>query len=176
MSFPTRHGRLLLICLLGLAACAPALDWRETRPEGSGLQLLFPCRPQHQERRIPLAGAVVRMELLSCGAGEQTWALVYADLGDLTRLDATLAALHESAAGKVGGQAPAMATQVVPGATPQPRSGRSRLQGRTPEGQPLQMQTLVFTRGTWVFQASAVGTSISEEAADTFMASIRFPP
>jgi hypothetical protein len=64
----------------------------------------------------------------------------------------------------------------VPGATPQPGSGRTRLQGRRSDGQAVQMQTLVFARGTQVFQASVLGAALSDEAVEAYFASIRFPP
>jgi hypothetical protein len=45
-----------------------------------------------------------------------------------------------------------------------------------PDGRPLQMQILVFARGTWVFQASALGETVAQEAVDNFLSSLRFPP
>ena len=176
----SRTGRLRATLLVGIAvlataACAPALDWREVRPEASDVQALMPCRPQHAERRVPLAGQAVKMHLESCSAGGLTWGLAYADLGDPARVGNGLAALQASAAGNIGAPPVEPERQAVPGSTPQPRSGRSVLQGRSPEGKPVQMHVLVFARGTTVFQASAVGEAVSAEAAQTFFSSVRFP-
>jgi hypothetical protein len=64
----------------------------------------------------------------------------------------------------------------VPGATPQAASGRARLSGQMPDGRPVQMQVLVFARGTQVFQASVVGGALPDEAVETYFTSIRFGP
>jgi hypothetical protein len=163
-------------CLV-LAACSPALDWREVRPEGSGAVLLFPCRPVAQERRLPLAGQPVQLKLLACSAGGQTWGLAQADLGDPALLGLALAQLRAAAAANIGATAAGspLALQ-VPGATPHDGSARVRLAGRLPGGAAAQMQVAVFTRGTQVYQATALGEALGEEAAETFFSSIRFPP
>jgi hypothetical protein len=91
-------------------------------------------------------------------------------------VDAAIGALQACATANLGAARADVIAQAVPGATPQPRSGRSRLLGRGPDGKSLNMQVLVFARGTWVFQASALGETAADEAADNFLASIRFPP
>ena len=159
---------------LSLAACAPSLDWREAHADGSEVQSLFPCRPTQVERRVMLAGQAVRMALLSCAAGAQTWGLSFADVGDPARVDAALSAQLATAASNIGAAAASAVPQAVPGATPQPRSGRVRLQGRLPDGKPIRMQLLVFARGTVVYQASVIGAELPDEAADSFLSAIRF--
>ncbi len=165
-----------VIAALALMACAPALNWRDVRPEGSGAQLLFPCKPDAQERRVALAGPPVRLALHVCEAAGQTWALAWADVADPTRVAPALAALQAGAAANVGARSAASAPQPVPGATPQATGGRTRLQGQRSDGQAVQMQTLVFARGTQVFQASVLGAALSEEAAEVYFSAIRFPP
>jgi hypothetical protein len=171
-----RLGALAPTLALALAACSPTLNWREVRPDGTGAQLLFPCRPDAAERRVALAGNAVKLTLLSCAAGDHTWGLAFADMGDPTRVDAALAALQDSAFANLGAQRSDAVPQPVPGATPQPRAGRSRLAGRSPKGKRLNMQMLVFAHGTWVFQASALGESAADEALENFFTSVRFPP
>jgi hypothetical protein len=176
MTSRIRRHLLSALLVLPMAACAPTLNWREVRPEGAGAQLLFPCRPDAAERRVALAGDAVKLTLLSCAAGDHTWGFAFADMSDPTRVDAALAALQTSAAANLGAGRTDVVPQTVPGATPQARAGRSRLAGRSPEGKPLNMQMLVFARGTWVFQASALGETAAEEAVENFLTSIRFPP
>lgn len=159
--------------LAGLAACAPALDWRDVRPEGSTLQLQFPCRPTTQRRDVPLAGQRVNLALHACAAGGQTWGLATADVGDPARVGPALAELAASAAGNLGGTAGPVQALKVPGATPNPASKRLRLQGRLPDGRAVQMQVAVFARGTQVFQATVLSETLSDEAADTFFDSLR---
>lgn len=57
-----------------LAACSPALDWRETQAPGAGLTLLFPCKPQSHERSVEVAGQPWSAQLLACDAGGMTFA------------------------------------------------------------------------------------------------------
>lgn len=159
-----------------LAACAPALDWRDVRPEGSGVTLLMPCKPVTQERRLPLAGAVVRLALHACNADGQTWGLAHADVEDPARVPEALAELRAAAAANVDGGAVARLPLQVPGATPQPASERVRFSGHLPDGRPVQAQLAVFARGTRVYQATALGQHLPDEAAETFFGSIRFAP
>lgn len=77
-----------------LVACAPALDWRDVRPEGSGVLLLFPCKPDSQVRTLSLAGAPVRLALHACSTGGSTWALAVADVGDPARVGSALTELR----------------------------------------------------------------------------------
>jgi hypothetical protein len=176
MSSPIRRGAPVVALCAALAACAPALNWREVRPEGSGAQLLFPCRPDVQERRVALAGPPVRLSLQVCTAADLTWALAHADVADPGRVAPALAALLSGAAANLGAAASAFAAQTVPGATPQAASGRSRLSGKLPDGRPVQMQVLVFAHGTRVFQASVVGGVLPDEAVEAYLTSIRFAP
>lgn len=175
MTFPIPRPAPV-IAALALAACAPALNWRDVRPEGSAAQLLFPCKPDMQERRVALAGPPVRLALNLCEAAGQTWSLALADVADPARVAPALAALQAGAAANLGARATGTVPQAVPGATPQPGSGRTRLQGQRADGQPVQMQTLVFARGTQVFQASVLGAALSDDAVDAYFSSIRFAP
>lgn len=160
----------------GLAACSPALDWRETRPANAGLTLLMPCKPQLHERQVLLVGSTVRMALHACTAGEQTWALAFADVGDPQRLGAALQALAQAATGNVNATSTRELALVVPGATPHGSSKRAQAQGQLADGQTRHLQFAVFAHGTRVFQATALGPSLQADAAQTFMESIRFAP
>ena len=161
---------------LALTACSPALDWRNVRPEGSGLLLQMPCRPGAVERTLALDGGPQRVVLHSCPADGLLWGLATADLGDPARVAPALQAWRDAAAANIAA-APAEAVALqVPGATPSVASGRLRLQGRRPDGAAVQMQLALFTRGTLVFQATVLGPQVPDEAADPFFDSLRFPP
>ncbi len=161
---------------VGLLGCAPALDWRDTRPEGSALQLQFPCRPTTQRRDVPMAGVRVNLALHACAAGGQTWGLAVADVVEPARVGPALTELAAAAAANLGATAGQPLVLKVPGATPNDASARLRLQGRLPDGQPVQMQVAVFARGTQVFQATVLGDKVPDEAAESFFASLRLAP
>lgn len=186
----SRRPRRLALLLAGAAlagvACSPALDWREARPEGAGVQLLFPCQPKSVAREVALAGARVRMTLSACEAAGHTWALAHADLADPARVGPALAELRAAARAKLPVPAGAPASQprgqpfvqplVVPGATPNPGAARERLQGRLPDGREVTEHLAVFARGTVVYQAVALGARLPQEAADTFIESLKVLP
>lgn len=163
------------LCAL-LTGCAPALDWRDTRPEGSGLQLQFPCRAGVQSRELPLAGARVNLALHACAAGGLTWGLGHADVADPARVGAALLELATAARANLGAAAGTAVPLAVRGATPNPNSGRWQVQGRLPDGASVQMQVAVFARGTRVFQATVLGEKLPAEAADIFFTSMQLAP
>jgi hypothetical protein len=169
-------GAVAAALCLAFTACAPVLDWRDVRPAGSGVQLQFPCRPLSQQRQLALAGAPVTLVLHACAAGDQTWGLGVADTGDPARVGPALAELRASAAGNLSATPGRSAALLPPGATPQPGSVRTRLLGKLPDGQAMQMEVVVFAHGTQVYQASVLGRQLSDEGVETFIASIRFPP
>lgn len=176
----TRSAALSLFTVATLA-CTPALNWREVRPESTALIAMFPCKPSRQTRELPLAGARVRMELLACEAGGATWALSHAQLGDATRVGSSLAALNDSLAANLGGDAEASAQPwSVPGMTPQPQAQRVQLRGQRADGTEVRAEAGVFAHGTKVFQA-IVMQPVKEPALDvetlqSFFGGMRFKP
>jgi hypothetical protein len=167
------RAALLTFALGGLLACSPALNWREVRPEDSQVQLLFPCKPVAQARQVTLAGQLVRLSLLACNAGGQTWALAHADLGDPRYIGAALTELMTSAAANLGTVPGAAQPLQVAGATPHAGSSRLRFAGTLPDGTAVTEEVAVFTYGTRVYQVTALGAALPQEAAQTFIASLR---
>jgi len=166
----------VLTTALVFSACAPALDWREVRVGAAESVALFPCKAASHARVIALAGQQVKLTLHACQAGEATWGLAWADVGDPARVGAALQGLQEGARMNLG-QAQAQARPlVVKGQTPHPSAGLWSLAGRYPDGKPAVGQVAVFSRGTVVFQATALGVSAGSEAAETFFTALRFGP
>jgi hypothetical protein len=159
-----------------MLACAPALDWRESRPTGSGVALLFPCKPDSLARQVQLGPDAVRLELHACTAAGATWALAFADMGDPARVGPALLELRTSAAKNLGASDPQTLSLRVEGATPNPASQRVQFQGRMPDGRAVTEQVAVFAKGTRVFQVIAVGERLDAEAADSFFSSLRLAP
>lgn len=159
-----------------LAACSPALDWREVRPEGSGVTVLLPCRPSLQERTLPLAGRPVRLLLAACSAGGQTWGVAVADLGDPALVGPALDELRRAAARNIGAAEGRPLPLTVSGATPAAQAGRVALEGRNPEGNAIREQVAVFAHGTRVVQATVLGEQLPAEGVETFFTSLKVGP
>jgi len=173
MSFAS--GWPLLALLAALAACSPALDWREVRPEGSDVTMLFPCRPDKHERTIRIAGADLRMRMHSCDAAGRTFSLAVVDAGEPTRVEPLLAALKASAAANIGGT-PAQQPFAPPGATPNPGSALLRVEGRLPDGRRVTEHAAFFVRGLRLHQATAIGETLPEDAVQTYFGAIKLTP
>jgi len=171
----------LAVALLLVGGCSPTLDWRELRPIGSGVVLLLPCKPVPQVRKVRLAGQLVSLTMNACRAGDQTWALAHADMGDPTLLAAALNELLVSIGTKLGATSTASSSSAahslaVTGATPHAGSQRQGLSGRLPNGTAVQAEVAVFVLGTTVVQATVLGPSLPAEAVEMFFGSLRAAP
>jgi hypothetical protein len=175
-STPIRAVRAALAVSVFTIGCAPDLDWRVVRPEGSAAQLMLPCRPSTFARAIRLAGEVVTWSLWSCRAAGATWALGYADLGDARSVPAALRELQAAAVAKVG---PAPATQIPwrpTGFTPRAEAGRRRWAGQLAGGRRIEAETLHFTLAKRVFEATVVAEHLDPDAVEFFVASLQAAP
>lgn len=158
-----------------VVACSPALDWRESRPEGADATLMFPCRPGKVERTVRLAGATLAMQQYACTAGGALYSLSAARAATPESVPTLLAAWRSEAAGNVGGVAIELPPPSVSGATPNVHSGFVRLVGRLPDQRPVVEHAAFFVRGTRLYQAAVVSTTrpVEPEALDNFFGAIR---
>ena len=168
---PTTTSAMLAMAA-ALLACSPTLDWRELRPEGSGIAMSFPCKPERRVRDVAVHGQPVHMDMLSCAAGGATYALTFADLPDPAAVAPALAELRARAAANIGAAPHGLDGLQVAGMTPNPQAGRVTLSGRLPDGTAVQVQAAFFVKGLRVYQASVVGTESGGEAAHTFLAAL----
>jgi hypothetical protein len=159
-----------------LAACAPALDWREVRPQDSGVTMLFPCKPDSHARRVVLGKQQVRLVLHACTAGASTWALAFADVGDPALVGEALNELGVVAQTNLGASHAQALSLEVDGATPNPQSRRIEFVGHMPDGRQVTEQVAVFTKGLRVYQATALSGKLEPEAVDTFFGNLRVAP
>lgn len=81
----------LLLALLGVSACSPALNWREVPIQGTSMTALMPCKPDRSQRKISLAGNDVDMVMQSCDADGVTFALAHVSLPAAALVPAALA-------------------------------------------------------------------------------------
>lgn len=168
---------LAALAVAGAAGCSPTFDWREFEPDGSGVVLAFPCKPDRHARTVTVAGASTRMEMLVCVAGATTFALTYFDVADPMSVTPAIADLRAVAAKNLGLGAtpPSVAKLQVRGMTPNSQAARLVLVGHRPDGAPLQQQAAFFTKGLRVYQASVVGGQPPAEAVDTYFSSLKLP-
>jgi hypothetical protein len=156
-----------------LAACTPALNWREVRPADSEAIALFPCKPQRFSRDVTLAGSKVPVQLASCSAQDATYALMYAQVGDPIKVNAALAEMRSAAAANIGAKVTAGAAWSVPGMTPNPLAEKLVMEGRNAQGDAVREEAAFFVKGLRVYQATVVGPQLDKEAVDTFFSGLK---
>lgn len=161
MRLKTTAGFALMLTLL--AACQPALNWREVRPAGSGLVALFPCKPETEHRAAQ--GQQGAMGLAQCEAAGKRFALSWADAPDPTQAGAALKAMPQALAGKLGQALPAGEPVQVPGTTPLPEAAQYRFAG----GGGM-TRVAVFAHGGRVYQALMAAERDDAAAWESFRA------
>ncbi|MEO8312622.1 MAG: hypothetical protein ABI520_15750 [Caldimonas sp.] len=156
-------------------ACAPVFDWRQARPEGTEIELMFPCRPGKQERMVRIGAAVLPMQLHSCNAGGATFALAVTEVADPARVTPLLAELRAQAAANLAGTTREQGAFAPPGATPNVQSARVVVTGERPDGRRVVAEAAFFVKGLRLYQATVLGAddASGREAVDTFFGAIR---
>lgn len=169
--------------VLVLAACNPTFNWREVRPDNTALSLLLPCKPDKAEKTVPLGGQPVALLMLGCDAGEVTFAVAVADIGDVSRAETVLAqwqalTLANMKAGPAG-TGPG-ASQVTPFRPAGMAGGAPALMvkasGQRADGRAVAGQAAYFSRGSQLFQVVLYAGVIDAEVAETYFSSLKFEP
>lgn len=178
---PHRHPHSLtslrtcaLAGLVALSACAPGLDWREVRPEGANLLLMFPCKPASDARKVEMQGRTFDMRLYACKASNQSFALSYVDVGDPALVAPALQQMRESLAAKLAAAAASAVAVQVGGMTPNPQALQQSLAGKLPDGANTQGAVAVFAHGTRVYQAVVLGPKRDAAAEEGFLNGMKF--
>jgi len=137
--------------------------------------MLFPCRPDRQQRTVQVEATALRMQLHSCKAGGFAFSLSFADVDDPLRVAALLAALRQHQVANVAGTAATLPLPRLVGATPNPQSQFLRIEGRLPDGRDVVVHAAFFVKGLRVYQASVVsqGEGPGPETLASFFDSIR---
>jgi hypothetical protein len=164
-----------LVCAV-LSACAPTLNWREFVPEGSELSVTFPCKPDRYSRSVKLAGAAVTMELLSCAAGGNTYAVSWVQLADPTQISAVLTDLRSKTVRNLQGEELRSAPANIKGMTANTAAVQLVARGKRSDGAPVHSHAAFFTRGLRVYQATVMGPEPEPEAVDVFWGGLKFAP
>jgi len=161
-----RAGLLAPLFLLG--ACAPSLNWREVRPEGSGAELMFPCKPEQARR--PASAQEPAMGLAVCRAGDLSFSLSWSEMPRPDMLGPALHTMGEGLRQRLKAPEAAWQGMQVAGMTPRPESGQQALVGG---GQ--KARQALFSRGLTVYQLIMMGPKDDEAAWQNFLASVRLP-
>ena len=139
------------------------------RLAGGEVVALFPCRPQRLSRSVTVAGALRRMELLTCDADGLTFALGRIGTGSADDAAALVTALQAALAANVGVGGSAAATAAAAGRA----GGDATLRGHFPDGRTVVLRVRYFHGGGQLVQASVGGPALPDDVVQTFYAGLR---
>jgi hypothetical protein len=153
-----------LAAAVALAACSPALNWRQVPLER--ISAFLPCKPDRAQRTLRLGERDVTLSMAGCEAAGALFAVSHIPLADTT---ATAGLVQDWRAAML---ANIRATAVVespltvpPGFT---AASRIAVQGQRPDGSPVQGQLVWLVSGSDVFHFAVYGERLTPELVDTF--------
>jgi len=167
---------ILVNALLALAACSPAFNWREVRPEGTRLNLLLPCKPDKAQKVVPLGGQATPLSMLGCDAGGATFAVAVADVGDAAQAASVLARWQALTLANMKAATASLQPLAlkIPGAAAGVAVSRVQAQGQRADGSAVSTQAAYFAQGSQLFQVVMYAPNIAPEVAETFFSSLKF--
>jgi hypothetical protein len=157
-----------------LAACSPTFNWREVRAEPTALKAMLPCKPDKGARSVPMAGREVSLQVIGCDTGGATFAVMFADLGDASRLGEVLAQWKAASLSNMRGTSAQETPFRPPGALALPQSLQVVASGQRPDGTQVQSQAAYFAQGSHVFQAVIYTGQLKPEVAEPFFSGLKF--
>ena len=156
----------VLLALLGVSACSPALNWREVPVQGTSMTALMPCKPDHSQRKISLAGHEVDMSMQSCDADGATFALAHVSLPAATVVPAALAHWQQATWAHMGVLAPAASPLKLPGNQIPPL--RWTAQGKRSNGEAVEFSGLWAAQGANLVQVAMYTPTARAAVRDIF--------
>ena len=166
--------RCAALLLTALAACSPALDWREVRVDEAALRAQFPCRPERRVREVPIQGTPLRMEMVTCTADGTTFAASHFAVLDPVAVSSAMDAMKAASVANLGGSLPRTSPYRLTGMTPNPSAARLDVTGHRPDGEPVELHAVFLSRGLRIYQLSVLGKAPPPQAIDTFFAGLAF--
>lgn len=170
------------VLLASLAACQPALNWRESSNENSPLTALLPCKPDKATREVPMVGQTVTLDMLGCEAAGATFAVSHARLADPMQAGPALAGWRAAVLSNMQAADVVETAFALPGTLGLPQAQRVRARGVRADGRAVLAQAVWFARvaadgrgGVDVFHAVVYADRPDEGAANTFFDGLRLP-
>lgn len=156
-----------------LAACSPALDWREVRAEDGSFTILMPQKPGKSERSLATPAGPVVMRMLATRVGDSVVGVGVADFAaapDSALLEGLRDALIKNLNARI------VSDKAVSNGG---ASGREIVAvgsaGTGDAAASIELRARLLTAGTRYFQVAAVGRkgALSDADLDMFLASLR---
>jgi hypothetical protein len=156
-----------------LAACSPALNWREVRFDG-GLKALLPCKPDRGSRQMPLVGKMVEMQMVGCEAAGAMFAVAHVELDDASEVDAAQTAWQAAMLANMQAAGSQLETYKPKGAATAPKPVRLTAQGRRADGKAVVAQGTWFSQGKHLYHAVIYADKVGTDVAEPFFSGFEF--
>lgn len=157
-----------------VAACSPALNWREVPLEG--LTARLPCKPDRAQRTVRLGGKDLLLEMAGCEAAGGLFAISRVPLADATQSAALLAAWRSEALRNM--EAATVRELDVPTvAATDLRGGQTVMvsaQGRGPDGGAVQAQLAWFATKHGIFHVAVYAPRLNPDMTDILFSDLQF--
>jgi len=164
----------VLVSGWALAACSPTFNWREVRAEPTALKAMLPCKPDKGARNVPMAGREVSLQVIGCDTGDATFAVMFADLGDVGRAGEVLAQWKAASLSNMRATSSRETPFRPAGALALPQSLQVVASGLRPDGSKVDSQAAYFAHGSHVFQAVIYTGQLKPEVAEPFFSGLKF--
>ena len=155
---------------LGLAACSPALNWRNTAL--GELSFTLPCKPDRAQRTVPLAGQKLDMEMVGCEADGALFAVSRVGVppgGDAEQLQAQWQAASLL---QMQAQGSPVLAPLSTSAQALPLSGLAA-SGKAGDGRAVQARLAWVAAGTDVYHFAVYAARITPEMAEPFFDGVK---
>ncbi len=169
-------SRWLLPAALALAACSPALNWRQA-PLG-GLNFSLPCKPDRAQRTVNLGGRDVALEMQGCEAQGALFAISRARVGDATAIHEVVQAWRASALAAMRADVAAATVLAAPGHAGVPGLASAawlRAAGQRPQGGKVQAQLAWLVMGGDVYHLAVYADTLAADMTEPFFTDITLP-
>lgn len=156
-----------LFCALTQLGCTPSLNWRDVQL--GRLSTLLPCKPDTATRDVLLTGQTIAMEMAGCEVGGSLFAISLVQAGNATQAPLLMAALRQAS----------LAQLQISAVHPVANSGDAQtsfdvfVDGKSPDGSPLQARFKWQLAGAQVYQIAAYGPRLGPEQLETLIAEAR---
>jgi hypothetical protein len=169
-----------------LAACSPALNWREVRLDR--LAVWLPCKPDQGQRTVRLDLQEVALNMVGCESSGALFAVSHTRLSDPAQVDAVMRAWKAAALANM--RATSLQERPFPWASPAAGTGQPpaallakipgsalvmvEAQGQKPDGDALQARLLWFSSGADVFHIALYAPRVTADMTETLFSELRF--
>lgn len=155
---------------LGLAACSPALNWRNAAL--GELSFTLPCKPDRAQRAVPLGGQSLDMEMVGCEADGALFAVSRVGVPPGTDAEQLQAQWQAASLLQMKAQGSPFLAPLNASAQALPLRGLTA-SGKAGDGQVVQARLAWVAAGTGVYHFAVYAARIAPEMVEPFFDGVK---